>query len=256
MRVAQLGAGQSREVATVEGWAENAIRLPNGNLAVTTQSINEVDPATGAVRQLTPDYGVLLGGMALQGTTLYYLVGNGGDAPLKKTGKLMALDLATGATRDVLTGFNQVNGLESMPDGSLAFTVILGTGGGVWRTNPAKTSATRISTTPLTPDGLTRIGDDLFVSAIVQGEVWKVNVTSGAARRVANFIPLPDDLVAMPNGSLYQATEAGLIWRIDPATGRKTVHASGMLGATSAKQWDAHTLVVTTLRGSVRFVGI
>ncbi|YAL83229.1 hypothetical protein ACMYYO_00030 [Dermacoccaceae bacterium W4C1] len=253
---AAAAAEPDREITTLDGWAENAVRLPNGKLAISTQSVVEVDPVTGAATALTPDYGVLVGGMVVQGNTLYYLVGNGGDAPTKKTGKLMALDLTTHQTRDVLTGFNQVNGLVGLADGSLAFTVILGSGGGVWKTNPQKTSATRISTTPLTPDGITRIGDDLFVSAIVQGEVWKVNATSGATKRLANFIPIPDDLDAMPDGYLYQATEAGLIWKIDPVTGKKSVHTSGILGATSAKKWDADTLVVTTLQGGVRFVAL
>ncbi|WP_265447835.1 hypothetical protein [Flexivirga meconopsidis] len=238
-------------IAALGTWAENSVRLPNGHLIVTTQSVNEIDPATGEVTTLTPDYGALLGGIVVQGNTLYYLVGNGGDASSKPIGTLMALDLRTRQTREVLTGFNQVNGLVGLPDGSLAFTVILGDGAGVWRTDPAKTTARRISSSIRTPDGITAIGNQLYVSAILKGEVWKVDADTGATTLTANWVPLPDDLTAMPDGYLYQATEAGPLWKIDPATGRRTVQAF-VVGATSAKPYDTNSLTVTDLFGNVQ----
>jgi hypothetical protein len=210
-----------------------------------------VDPATGATTRLTPDYGVQLGGLVVQGETLYYLVGNDTQSTFGPAGKLMALNLRTHEIREVLTGLNKVNGMVGLPDGSLAFTVTFGSGAGVWRTNPQNTSARRLTTTPISPDGITRIGDELYVTGFLQGEVWRVDDSTGAADRVANWVPMPDDLTAMPDGNLYQATELGIIWRIDPATGEKSVVTTGLLGATSAKEWDAHTLTVTTISGEV-----
>ncbi|AKU16177.1 hypothetical protein VV02_10385 [Luteipulveratus mongoliensis] len=242
------------KIANVGAWAENSVTLPNGDIIVSGDGLQRIDHDTHAVTKVADVSGP--GGLVLKGDTVYFAAGVSPANVIQHHATIESLDLSTGQRAVVLSGLPFINGLGLLPDGSLVFTATIDlTLSGVYRTSSDLSTYHRINTTIPTPNGLT-VGPDgqIYVGSTVQGTITRVDPTSGAASGVTGRLPLIDDLTYAPDGFLYAATNTGCIVRVDPRTGARTTVASGLLGATSAKTYDATQVVVTTIPGDVSLV--
>lgn len=197
----------------VGGWAENVLPLPGGDVLVSNLGkglVQRVDGATGEISSVAKVSGP--GGMALDGSTLYVVTGNSPASAITREGGVPAIDLTTGATRSVVSGLGEANGLDRLPDGDLVLTVTLGAGAGVQRVDP----------------------------------------TTGERRLLTTAVPSPIGLAVGPDGQAYVgSTLLGTISRVDPVTGRGRPLAWGYPGGASIKLRPGGGAVLSTVTGRV-----
>lgn len=233
------------------GGAENSVTLPNGDIIVSGAGLQRIARTTHEVTTFATAEAP--GGLVLQGNRLFFLAGNTPSNAIFHQGRLESIDLATGERTVHLSGLSMVNGLTSLPDGSLAYSVTVDpTGVGIYRTSPDKSTTRRISTAVPGPNGLTTGPDgQVYAASMLNATITRINPDSGAASVVASGMPVIDDLTYASDGSIYAASTPGTVYRVDPATGAHSPVATGLLGATAAKVYDADTIIVTSLSGTV-----
>lgn len=237
---------------SVGGWAENAEVLPDGSVLVSNLGdgrLERVTPSTGAVTTVAAVDGP--GGIAVVGSTAYVVTGNSPLAAITRKGGVVAVDLGTGATRTVVTGYGEGNGLDLLPDGDLAMSVTVGRGAGVVRIDPATGRSSQITSRPLGANGLATGPDGkLYVGSTVTGQITRVDPATGATSRAAGTSALLDDFAFLPDGRIVAATVAGAVDVIDLRTGRSRPVSALNLGATSAHPFGDQILL-TTITGRV-----
>ncbi|MGZ8176293.1 SMP-30/gluconolactonase/LRE family protein [Williamsia sp. SKLECPSW1] len=242
---------------TIGGWAENSATGPDGSVYVsdlTGSAVLRRPPGGGAFTTLRrlPNPG----GLVVDGTTLYAVVGDTPVSVFTDAGGVVAVDLRTGAQRTVASGLGETNGLARLPDGRLVVTVTAGRGAGLQLIDPG-TGARRLLTDAITtPNGLA-VGPDgmAYVGSSVTGEITRVDPGDGATSPAARTIPSLDDFDFLPDGRIVAATNVGQISVVDLSDRSVVPFGGPMLGATSAKR-SGGQVVVTTALGSVTTVAV
>lgn len=207
------------------------------------------------------------GGISVAGSTAYFTTVNSpvsGYAGLTD-GTIEAVDLNTGATRTVVRGLTQPNGLAVLPGGALAVSQTVGDSGitlvgtdgrkrriaaGLTSTNGLwwDTARERLLTA-------TTMNETTVVAAIdpAAPQRWRTVATIPGA----GVLNGADDLTADADGNIYVALSTGMkVLRIDAQSGRQCVVADGLPAVSSVRfgsgpGWDAASLYATTLLGGL-----
>jgi len=230
----------------------------------------------GGLRRLTADGARSLaapvespGGIVISGGTAYV---NSGNAFLSGVtgnpdGKIVAVDLDSGAMTTVVSGLHMPNGLAQLPDGGFAVSRDLGTESVVTRVNADGTGARPLAPELTFTNGLAYdpARRKLFVSTTFEATttIAAIDIDHPDAAPIRftlpGFGPLnsADDLTVGPDGAVYVALNAaGRIVRVDPDTGADCTIAEGLPFSTSVRfgrgpGWDARSAYVTSFLGTV-----
>lgn len=236
----------------VGGWAENVRPLPGDDVLMSNLGkglVQRVAP-TGEISTVAKI--AAPGGMALNGSTLYVVTGNSPVSAVTRDGGVLAVDLTTGATRSVVGGLGEANGLDRLPDGDLVLTVTLGAGAGVQRLDPVTGELRLLTTSIPSPNGLA-VGPDgqAYVGSTLLGTISRVDPDTGRTTRVAGTSAVIDDFDVRPDGRIIAFTQLGFVDELDPATGRSRPVAWGCPGGTSIKLRPGGGAVLSTVTGRV-----
>ena len=172
---------------TIGGWAEGSAILPDGDILVsnlTRHLVQRIDSQTHEVTTVAevadPSQ------MVVDGDTLDVVTGNSPASVLTRKGGVDAINLTTGARRNVTTGMGEANGMARLPDGDLVVSVTLGSDAGVHRVDPQTGERRRLTSSIATPNGVA-VGPQgqVYIASTLLGAVFRVDPSTGAAQRVA-----------------------------------------------------------------------
>lgn len=243
---------------TIGGWAEGSAILPDGDILVsnlTRHLVQRIDSQTHEVTTVAevadPSQ------MVVDGDTLYVVTGNSPASVLTRKGGVDAINLTTGARRNVTTGMGEANGMARLPDGDLVVSVTLGSDAGVHRVDPQTGERRRLTSSIATPNGVA-VGPQgqVYIASTLLGAVFRVDPSTGAAQRVAGVSTSLDDFAVRSDGTIVGATTLGFIDEFDPATGRSRMLLSGYVGGTAVRLISDDRAVVTTATGRVVVVDL
>lgn len=265
-----LADGRRSVVAKLSSAVDNLAVAPDGTVYVSNMAdngIQAVNPATGAVRQLTRGGLAVPAGVKVDGNTAWLVdiftcrkvdLATGQVTDVKRmhatdndmeypfalgmnakritlaswfTGTVQVIDRASGKTEMMLHGFQAPYDALPMDDGSVLVAEIAT--GSVTRLSGATFSDRKPVATGLAGPVQMVLGPDgaLYVTEAA-GTVQKINLADGRKTTVAQGLALPEGLAFTPWGTLVVAeAAAGRLTEIDLAANqRRTVAANLPIG--------------------------
>ncbi len=221
-----LDTGARQVVARLASAVDNLAIAPDGTIYVSNMAdngIQAVNPATGAVRQLTRGAVAVPGGIKVDGNTLW----------LADIFSFRKVDLTTGQVTDVKRSHAVDSDIEypfSVGMGSKHLALSSWFTGTVQLIDRASGKTTAMLHGFKAPyDAIPMDDGSLLVAEIATGSIARASGDSFATRTpLASGLGGPVQMVLGPDGQLYVTEAAGNIQRIDPKTGAKTQVATGL----------------------------
>ena len=262
-----LDTGARQVVATLSSALDNLAIAPDGTIYVSNMAdngIQAVNPATGAVRQLTRGAVAVPAGIKVDGNSLWVAdvftlrkvdLGSGAVTDVKRmhavdndmeypfavglgsktmalaswfTGTVQLIDRASGKTTAMLHGFKAPYDAIPMDDGSLLVAEIAT--GSITRASGANFVDRQPLSTGLAGPVQMVLGPDgqLYVTEAA-GNVQRIDTKTGAKTQVATGLALPEGLAFTPWGSLVVAeAAAGRLTELDLAGNQRRTIADGL----------------------------
>ncbi|WP_330184933.1 SMP-30/gluconolactonase/LRE family protein [Nocardia sp. NBC_01503] len=294
LATAQLGAGAvlgvpgmataAPDSTSCGNWAKAAVASGFGsleNLAFDGRGgllLSEISltGSGGGLRRLAADGARELaapvespGGIVINGSNAYVNSGNTFASGVSNSpdGKIVSVDLATGAMTTVVSGLHMPNGLAQLPDGGFVVSRDLGPDAVLTRVAADGSGAHSLAPEFTLTNGVAYdpARRKLFVSTTFDATTTigaiDIDHPDAAPQRITlpGFGPLnsADDLTVGPDGAVYVALNAaGRVVRVEPDTGAWCTIADGLPFVTSVRfgagpGWDPNSLYATGFLGTV-----
>ncbi len=262
-----LDSGARQVVAKLSPALDNLAIAPDGTIYVSNMAdngIQVVNPATGAVRQLTRGAVAVPAGIKVDGNSLWvadvftlrkvdlgtgavtdvkrmHAVGNDIDYPFAVglgsktmalaswfTGTVQLIDRASGKTTSMLHGFKAPFDAIPLDDGSL-LVAELATGSITRASGDNFGTRTPLATGLAGPVQMVLGPDGQLYVTEAAGNIQRINTQTGAKTQVATGLAMPEGLAFTPWGSLVVAeAAAGRLTELDLAANQRRTIAEGL----------------------------
>ena len=222
----ELATGARQVVATLSSALDNLAIAPDGTVYVSNMAdngIQAVNPATGAVRQLTRGAVAVPGGIKVDGDSLW----------LADIFSFRKVDLASGKVADIKRSQAVGSDIEypfSVGMGSKLLAMSSWFTGTVQLVDRATgKTVTMLHGFKAPYDAIPLDDGSLLVAEIATGSITRARGASYDDRQpLASGLGGPVQMVLGPDGMVYVTEAAGNVQKIDPKTGAKTQVATGL----------------------------